>query len=241
MIPPKPGPPVAGAGRRQFLRRYDPAPNLGPDRDVDAVYVLDSGVGLSFAHVAGGLELLHAHYGDQLRYVEDVSIEWRTQAAITVLPLEPGHSVEEKRAHTQLAALVAAAKRCVAEVPARFGNPVDLGYGEVDEVDALITELCALHPPRADDGGDRGECASVRLAEILRKRTPVVVLCSNDDRGRRLAGGHGVATRNAGTVLREMVREQRLDAGKAFTYYQSMLSLSGIPQWALFNSPADFR
>jgi len=216
-------------------------PNLGPDRDPNAVYVLDTGVGLSFAHVSGGMNLLGDHYGSQLRYTEDVLIEWRSQAAKHIGPLEPGHTEEFKAEREHLLALKAAASRCLSEMPARFGDAIDLGYDEADNVDALVNELCALHPARSDIGEDRGECASVRLAEILRTETPVVIICTNDDRGRRLASGHGIAHRNAGAVLREMVREGHLSAEDAYSHYQAMVALSGIRTWALMTSPDDFR
>ena len=43
------------------------------------MYLLDAGVGLAFAHVRR-LNLLHTHFGEQLRYVEDVLVEWRSLA-----------------------------------------------------------------------------------------------------------------------------------------------------------------
>lgn len=240
IIPPKPGPPPGGPRPALHARKHPPPPRLGADRDVDAVYILDSGVGLSFAHIADGMDLLADHYGSQLRYVEDVCVEWRSQAATQIRPLEPGQTPNHKAVRAQLVALKAAAARCLTEVPARFGVPVDLGYGELENVDALVAELCALPPARPNTGDDRGECASVRLAELLSGEARVVVLCSNDDRGRRLASRYGIAHRNARTVLREMVREGRLSAIDAFAYYQEMVNLSGIKEWARMTSPSNF-
>lgn len=235
LVIPKPRPPGTA-----FARKHPERPDLTPDRDPDAVYILDSGVGLSFGHVKK-LDLLAEHYGSQLEYVEDVVIEWRSQSTRTIRPLEPGHTADDKAARANLIDLKAAAKDCLDHVPALFGNHVDLGEDELDNVQNLITELCALHPEREDTGDDRGECASIRLGELRRDGKNVVVLCSNDNRGRRLADNHGIAWRNAGTVLREMVREQRLSDADAWTHYQQMVALSGINKDFLMTGPADFR
>lgn len=240
LVIPKPRPPAAGSPGSGYARKNPEPLKLDPDRDPDAVYILDSGVGISFAHV-DRLDLLADHYADQLEYVEDVIIEWRSQSARSIFTLEPGHTADDKAARENLIAVKAAATACLEQVPTLFGDHVDLGEDELENVDNLITELCALHPARANTGDDRGECASVRLGELQLDGKRVIVLCSNDDRGRRLANNHGIAWRNAGTVLREMVRENRLTDVGAFAYYQQMVALSGINKDFLMASAADFR
>lgn len=240
LVIPKPRPPTSGSPGVSYARKNPEPPTLEPDRDPDAVYILDSGVGLAFAHV-NRLDLLADHYADQLEYVEDVLIEWRSQSTIPIFTLEPGHTADDKTTRENLIALKTAATTCLTQVPALFGNHVDLGEDELENVDNLITELCALHPARANTGDDRGECASVRLGELRRDGKRVIVLCSNDDRGRRLANNHGIAWRNAGTVLREMVREDRLADVDAWAHYQQMVALSGINKDFLMTGPADFR
>ncbi len=164
----------------------------------------------------------------------------RAKPASPSAPLQNGHTPEEKEEHDKLAALSAAAKKCLKQVPTLFGAPVNLGYDELENVQNLITELCALNPARADTGDDRGECASVRLGELRRDGKRVIVLCSNDNRGRRLANNHGIAWRNVGTVLREMVREERLQAEEAFVHYEAMVALSGINKDFVMTSAGEF-
>lgn len=236
VIPPAPGPHPG----QPLRRRYDPPPKLTSDRHLDALYLLDTGVGLGFGHIQDGIDLLADHYGTQLRYVEDVLLEWRKQATLQVLPLGPGHSQQEKAQHDHLLRIRACAKRLLSLVPAKFGDPVDLGFDEVEQVDALVHELCALHPSKSNSGGDRGECATVRLGELLRPTVPVVVLCANDDRARRLASAHGIAHRNVHTVLREMVREGRLTAANAHAHYIAMGAVTQIPEWGRPTCEDDF-
>lgn len=240
LVIPAPRPPASGSPRPAYARRNPEPPTLTSDRDPEALYILDSGVGLSFAHVHR-LELIAEHYAGQLEYVHDVVIEWQSQAAIKIHPLTEGDPKEKKITRDNLIALKAAAATCLKEVPALFGTHVDLGEDELENVQNLITELCALHPEREDTGDDRGECASVRLGELRRDSRRVIALCSNDDRGRRLAYNHTIAWRNVGTVLREMVREDRLTDVDAWADYQQMVALSGIKKDFLMTGPADFH
>jgi hypothetical protein len=240
VVPPKPRVPGSGSHAPGFARRYPAPPTLTRDRDPNAVYVLDTGVGLAFAHV-DNLPMLAGHYTGQLEYVDDVRLEWARQSELQIRPLRDGHTPAQKADHANLVHLKAAAKKCINEVPRLIGEAVDLGYDELENVQNLVTELNLLHPARSDTGGDRGESASVRLCELRREHINVVVLCTNDDRGRRLAGAHGIAYRNAGHVLCEMAREGRLTAEDAHAHYQQMTQLSGIAEWARMDSVDDFR
>lgn len=240
VIPPRPTAPKSGAHAAGFARRYPEPPTLASDRDPDAVYILDTGVGLAFAHV-DHLVMLAEHFAGQLEYVDDVRLEWSRQAELQIRPLRNGHTPDQKTAHDNLIRVKTAAKKCVDQVPRLVGEAVDLGYEELENVQNLVTELNRLHPARVDTGGDRGESASVRLCELRREHIDVVVLCTNDDRGRRLAGAHGIAYRNAGHVLREMSREGRLTAEDAHAYYEQMVQLSGIAEWARMDTVDHFR
>ncbi|WP_416957811.1 hypothetical protein ACNKF0_09480 [Nocardioides sp. T5] len=235
LVIPTPRPPGGG-----FARKNPAPPTLTDHRDADALYILDSGVGLSFAHV-DQLDLLAQHYAGQLEYVHDVVIEWQNQSRLPDIHLREGDPAEKKTARDNVIALKAAAAKCLKEVPVLFGPHVDLGNDELENVQNLITELCALHPERENTGGDRGESSSVRLGELRRTGQRVIVLCSNDDRGRRLAHNHSIACRNVGTVLIEMVREERLTAEEAFDHYQTMLNLSGVNKDFVLESVDDFR
>lgn len=240
VIPPKPKAPGPRSHAAGFTRRFPLPPGLGSDRKPDAVYILDTGVGLAFAHV-DNLALLADHYAGQLEYVDDVRREWASQAISPVDPLRPGHTPDQKAAHENLVRLRAAAKKCIEQMPRLVGEAVDLGFEELENVHDLITEINRLHPARKNTGGDRGESASVRLCELRREYTEVVVLCTNDDRGRRLAGAHGIAYRNAGHVLCEMTLEGRLTAEDAHAHYQQMVQLSGIAEWARMDTVDHFR
>lgn len=240
VIPPKPRAPDPGSHAVGFTRKFPLPPTLGSVRNADAVYVLDTGVGLAFAHV-DHLALLAAHYAGQLEYVDDVRREWASQAGQKIDLLPPGHTAAQKAEHDSRVHLRAAAKKCIAQVPGLVGDAVDLGYEELENVHNLITELNRLHPRRPSTGGDRGESASVRLCELRREHKDVVVLCTNDDRGRRLAGTHGIAYRNAGNVLCEMTHEGRLTAEDAYEHYQKMVQLSGFAEWARMDTVDDFR
>lgn len=263
VIPSRPaGPaPIPRPRPGAFGRRHPLPPTLDTCRHDDAVYLLDTGVGVAFAYV-DRLDLLVTHYGPQLRYVDTVAVEWRVHAKRTVRPLRDGHSAEDKRRHDELTALKVAGARLHATAVELFGAPIETTDDDLDAVDALVAELCALHPPRpVEDGSDRGECASVHVAVQLRNRQAtgtsddevggrssadqsgvrVVVLCANDGRARRLASNYGVAHRNMHSVLREMVIADHLTAEDAFELYERMAEVTALPEDDRPTSPDDFR
>jgi len=221
VIPANPGS-VFGA-RPRLKRRSPPPPSLTSSRDPDAFYVLDSGVGLAFASISGGMDLLQVHYREQLRYVDEVMFEWETQAGWSSPAPGPGHTPEQRADWLRRRRVKLAARLLVTEMPARFGEPAQLELEEAAEIDSLVAELQAFPPPKPG-GADRGECASVRYGELLRsaEQARVIVMCANDDRAQRLAGNHGIAHRDMARVLTEMVHENRLTKQQAFTHYEVM-------------------
>lgn len=243
VIPTRPsgGIPRAGPGVGGLARR-NPAPRLlGPGRDRDAVYLLDCGVGLAFGHVHS-LPLLHEHYGTQLRYVEDILLEWRAQSASDPWPPPPGSSKDLFDAYQRARLVKKAAIGLVTDVPALFGDAVDLGADAQVEVEELVNELRNLAPPLPQGGPrDRGECATVWYGKQLGPATQVVIICANDDRARRLASNHTIAHRNTATVLREMVLESRLTDAAAWELYERSTAVTELPAWCRPVGPDDFR
>lgn len=231
------GPPRPRRGAH--ARRFPLPPPLGKDRHLEAVYLLDTGVGTAFAYV-NKLELLAEHYGEQLTYVDSVELEWRRHATMQLHPLRPGHTQLEKETRDQLAHLKAAGQRLCADAASLFGDAVITDEDDQDAIDGLVADLCALHPPKADSGADRGECASVHIGMRLRATRPVVVLCANDDRARKLAANRGLAHRNMHTILTEMVREQRLTETEAHDLYSRMSQVTKLPEHARPESAGDF-
>lgn len=200
--------------------------------------------------------MLAEHYGDRLAYVDVVALELEGLARRPVWPLTAGHTPEQKAEHDRRATVRAAARPVAAAMTELFGDPVVLDAEDVAVTDELIDVLCQLPKPKQRDplGGDRGECASVRHAMKLRYgdevvnpgpdadegALPVVVLCVNDGRGRRLATNFGIGTRTAAGVLREMVAAGRFDEDKAWEYYQQMVFISELPDDQKASGPGDF-
>lgn len=236
-IPPRPGPP-----HPSLRRAIAPPPTIGADKVEDAVYVLDTGVGLAFAH-AGLLDLLAKHYDGVLVIVDDVLLEWKVQARTALDPLEPGHTADDKAARDRRVRIRAAATAVLtATEDGTLPEAIELDLEEQKLVDVLVHELKGLPPRKPADGGDRGECASVHLATKLRaaEGLDIVLLCSDDNRARDLAARHQVNCRTHHTVLREMVREGRLDAQDAFDAHETMCEVSDLAVRARPGGPDDF-
>lgn len=263
VIPPKPGPPRPGpppkgssAGAVQAARIWPPPQRLGPARQEQGGYVMDTGIALAFGAIEGGLQMLAAHYGDQLSYVDVVALELNGLATRPVRPLKDGHTPKQKAEHDRRVAVRAVAGPVAAAMQGLFGDPVELDAEDVAATDELIDVLCGLPKPKERDplDGDRGECGSVRHAMKLRygddvvnpgadaddSALPVVVLCVNDGRGRRLATNFGICARSAVGVLREMVAADRFDENQAWAYYKQMVFISELPDDQKASGPEDF-
>ena len=112
----------------------------------------------------------------------------------------------------------------------KFGAiPLD----EAEAVNGLRRELAALPvptPPPADDDHwkDRGECSSVRAADL---REPPAVLATNDGKAAKLAHNHGIAWRTTAEVLREMVVAGTggLTGEAAWDLHQQMTAVTSMP------------
>ena len=198
----------------------------------DAVYVADTGIGLAFGSVDGGFGLLERHYGERLRYVQDVYLEWSTQASRRLVPPSPFCRPEERAEHNRLVRIKGIASALIVEMPKRFGDATSMGLAEVTRVDQLIDDLHNLPPAKArrmDSDSDRGECASVRLGELLEPERRVVILCCNDHRGSQLAYNNTLAHRNMVGVLREMSRAGLISPEDAKAHYMVMSTVTSVP------------
>jgi hypothetical protein len=222
---PRPGPDL-------FTRRNAKPPELGESRDPEAIYLLDSGVAFAFGH-ARRVNLLHEHYGTQLHYVDDVMLEIRARKKSTP-KLPPNGSAQTLfEDYKRDMAIKKAAIQLMVELPQLFGDPVALSYEDESHIETLVAELCRLQASQAQGSKHRGECATVHYGKTL---TPghltVVVLCANDDGARLLAANHTIGHRNVHTVLREMVRDNRLSKEDAWELYQLTTQVSQLPAHA---------
>lgn len=258
LIPPRPGPTAFPQPPGSLARRYPAAAALPQSKVDGGLYVMDTGLGLAFGSIAGGMTLLHQHYGEQLVYVEDVHIEWTTHKTRPIAPLGDGHTAADKAEYDHRVRLQAAAAAVRTQVETLFGPPVVLAADALPHVDGLIDELCALPPAKTRARGDRGECASIHHAMSRRygegfhlnpansvlsadPQFPVTILCANDDRARKLSHNKGVAVRNMHTVLREMVHAGAMTAEDAWGHYQMMETVTQLATLQRPRGADDFR
>lgn len=249
---------VLGPGRRQFnipspallaakrtgpvLPAAVPPPILGFNHHPAALYWVETNAAIAFYH-ANRLDLLAEHLGDRMRVVSDVHAEWATKADSFKPKPSQYSSAEEREAYRQWQKVVRACKGlcgCAVDV---LGEPVDLDVGEIEHVDRLRDHLASLPEaepaPAADDHWThRGECATVRAAQLLEARRiaggdpkPVQVIVTNDRKAGVLARHYGFAERTTAQVLREMVLAGTggLDAETAWDLHQQMHQVAKIP------------
>lgn len=246
------------AGRAKLVAAAAPAPVLGVGRHDQAVYWAETGVGIAFEH-AGCLDLLDRHYAWQLRVVDDVYREWEHKADQVRRPPGDWASSEEFAAYEKWCRVVAACGRLVRPDTTWSGRLVELPPGEVGEVRKLREELVEMpladEPLRGDDEWThRGECATVRAAQLLANQhgrdqasktgagsprdvagqaaSLVQVLVTNDGKAMKLARRKGLATRTTAEVLREIVvaDEEELSARDAWALHQRMDEVARIPR-----------
>jgi hypothetical protein len=199
------------------------------DGNSDAVYLVDTCVGLSIIH-ARLVADVHAVYGERLFAVEDVLLEARRLERLTHRDVQ---SVRVQRAARMM-------RRDLVPV---FGRVIRLDVIETVAIEALRAELATYRnrPPQpGDTSSDRGECASVRAGEMLRREGRVAVLLTNDGLARRIAMNHGLACRTIVGVLQQLVRNGRLTSDEAFAAYKKSAEVSGLPHRARPRSAADF-
>lgn len=212
-------PPLSSLPARKHL-----PPTLDERLHPDAIYLLDSTAALAFAHIQQ-LPLLLKHYGQQLRVLDDVRLEWHSLAARTVSAIQPGATPEERADKHREIAVRQAAERLVAAADHLFANLVyELTMDDQAEIQDLREELAQL--PRQEQfrphgSNDRGECASVLYGEKLRREgLEVVVLCTDDRKAGGLAHNHGLGCREVADILREMARAGLVTAQAAFGFHR---------------------
>jgi hypothetical protein len=235
---PRPGPPAG-----QPIRRRRERPQLTPDRAEATDHWLDANTGFAFAH-AGCLDLLTAHYGNRLRYVDDVLLEWGRRTP-RVRGLPQGATAQERAKFRRDVVLRRAAVILLRNAETVLGVPFSLEDALVTEVEALRVEIANLpereDPPQpGDHWSNRGECASVVAAE---QQPGPAVLLTNDAKATRLANNHGLAARSVSGVLRELVRAGTagLTAEQAWGLYQRMCEVTDEKVRDRPTRPDDFR
>lgn len=215
-------------------------PVLGPDRQPDTEYWLDTCVGLSFAHV-GRLDLLLTHYGPALVVVQDVHSEADLLAHRSVAPAPRGASAEERASRQKRIRVKDAARALCGPAGLRtLGVPVEVPLSQAEQVRQYRNDLAALPesqpaPAEDDEWSHLGEAAIVCAFELRRAAagpaaTPSAML-SNDAKARLLGKQHGMAGRTVVDVLREMARDQfnALTAASAWDLYLQMTQVSDVP------------
>lgn len=101
------------------------------------MYLLDSTVALAFAHIKQ-MSLLVKHYGQQLRVLDDVYVEWHRLANESPRALPPGPTAKHEQDHRQTVAVRLAA-RTLMSVSQTLLAPlvVELPDRDEDSVEAL--------------------------------------------------------------------------------------------------------
>lgn len=223
--------------------RARPLPEqLGPHRNNQAIYWIETNVGIAFEYV-GRLQHLHDHYGDQLRVVEDVHAEWEHKAGKDLQHPGPYAHQTLKDEYARTAKVCKVCKRLEVNATRVLGPPWPLDAAEVDEVRQLRNQLSSLPvpeapPSRTDLWTHRGECATVRAALLYEKNQlatgqsrPVQVLGTNDGKAAKLAFAHGLSDRTTAGILREMLLEGigDLTPERAWDMHTEMLEVAGMP------------
>ncbi len=183
--------------------------------DHDSVHVIDSGVGIGFAHV-GRIEMFHDYLGSRLDVVDDVVFEWRRRSRTS---LGPGHAPIDQQ--VKQASGIALAK----SVEWRRIDLDDSSRLGVDQVQAELRAYARSQgDPHADDPWrHRGEAASIFHAGSCDG-----IVLTNDGGARHVAQRRRVRALHCGHVLRELVVDGRLLGHEAWDLYQRMIEVSGV-------------
>ncbi len=201
------------------------------------MYWIDAGIGIAFEHVER-LAALVAHLGDSMRIVEDVHAEWERKASN---PPGAGTSLSADEA-LRMAHVCEVCRRLTSVALAICGQAHALSTSEGPAIDVLRRELALLPEAEAAPGpGDhwrhRGECASIRAAELnardataAGRSAPIQILATNDTKALKLAFNHGLAVRTSAELLREMVaaKHEGLTAPDAWELHLSMMEVASI-------------
>jgi hypothetical protein len=223
------------------LRRS--VPDLDHTRHPTATYWLETNGGIAFEHV-GRLDLVVEHYGTQLAVVDAVHAEWDKWSDPP--PKAPSQYAPDdiRRDYQRKLLLWQICGRLVATATDVLGEPVELPLTETDNVNRLRDELALMPvagplPDPDDPWKDRGECASVRAADL---REPPAILITNDGKAARLAFNHGIAARTTAEVLREIVLAGTgsLTCDDAWHLHQQMTHAAKMPKDKLPTGPDFF-
>lgn len=180
--------------------------------DANRQHCLDTGVGISFAHV-NRLDLLVDLLTGRLLAVDDVVDEVVNRATG---PLEAGHDPVDQLVKV-------ACQRVRTCISGSDIVAVTVSGGSHERIRALMRRMRELDPS-PNLGKHRGEAATIAYAESLRPRG---IILTNDGAAQTVAEESGVPWHSSASLLRLMVRGGRLSDVEAFGLFTSMDSVSG--------------
>lgn len=175
-------------------------------------HCLDTGVGISFAHV-NRLDLLVNLFTGRLQVVDDV-VDEVVQRATRVLP--EGHAPVDQLVRVACQRV----RTCInnSDIMA-----VTVSGGSHERIRALMRRMRELDPS-PNLGKHRGEAATIAYAESLRPRG---IILTNDGAAQKVAQENGVPWHSSASLLRLIVRGGHLSDAEAFELFTSMDSVSG--------------
>jgi hypothetical protein len=193
------------------------------EREPKADYLLDAGVGFAFAH-AKAFRFLAEHYQGRLYVSEAVLREWDSRGRSQVRSPRSHPGGVDQAARDQR---LKDAGLWLANVGSKLLTGIlPLTQDAVIEVGNLQRDLADMPRSEPFNGGNLGECASIWEGRRLRSEgRPIVILCADDDKARRLAQRNGLAARSTPQILREMVTSGLITEVQAFNYFRAGLDV----------------
>lgn len=183
--------------------------------DHDSVHVIDSGVGIGFAHV-DRMQMFHDYLGDRLDVVDAVVFEWRRRAN---LRFGEGHAhIDQLVKRASGIALRASEQWRIVELDASAASGIE-------QIQTQLRDYAARQgdPNAADPFRHYGEAAS-----IFHARTCDGIVLTNDGGARHVAQRQRIRALHSGHVLRELVHAGRLSGAEAWGLYCRIVEVSGV-------------
>jgi hypothetical protein len=187
-------------------------PQPSKTHDASRPHCLDTGVGISFAHV-NRLDLLINFLTGRLQAVDDVVDEVLERATGT---LEAGHDHVDRLVKV-------ACQRVRTCITGSDIVTVTVWGASHERIRALMRRMRELDPS-PNLGKHRGEAATIAYAESLRPRG---IILTNDGAAQKVAQESGVPWHSSASLLRLMVRGGYVSNVEAFELFTSMDSVSG--------------
>jgi hypothetical protein len=197
-----------------------------PNTPADRYYLFDTGPLLAFAAANGGPTVLKGRYAGRAGIISDVDRELRGLTRSNNQQLAAA-------AHTATVQYGWLDRHVIDDAP---------GLRTVQQLQIRLQTFKRPErriPPTAIDRQDWGECATLLLAERLRKADQqLVIVIANENAGREMAEAVNIPTVCAADILRAAVKDKTLTAGPAFRMYQQMVS-KGIDAGDVIHSAAE--